>query len=285
MFALPDLAPHAWVMLACAAAVIGLSKAALPGINTISIAVFAAVLPAKASTGIVLLLLIVGDVFALLSYRRHADWRALLGLLPSVLAGLALGAVFLLFANDDSVRRVIAVILLCVIALTLWLRWVHARKARETAAQDPTADQDPAHPPQGDGADAAAASGAVPGPPDRGSLIARIWYGTLAGFTTMVANAGGPVMSMYFFAARFQVLAFLGTAAWFFAVINLLKVPVAIGLGLITLDRAFISLTLAPAVIAGAFFGRWVAHRINQRAFEWVVVVGTVVGASYLLIG
>lgn len=289
MVALPDLAPHAWVMLVCAAVVIGLSKAALPGINTISIAVFAAVLPAKASTGIVLLLLIVGDVFALLSYRRHADWRALLGLLPSVLAGLALGAVFLLFANDDSVRRVIAVILLCVIALTLWLRWGPSRRARGAArgtadrgTDRGTADHGTAAP--NSAAETPGAASTAPAH-NRGGLLERIWYGALAGFTTMVANAGGPVMSMYFFAARFQVLAFLGTAAWFFAVINLLKVPVAIGLGLITLDRAFISLTLAPAVIAGAFFGRWVAHRINQRAFEWVVVVGTVIGACYLLIG
>lgn len=246
---LPTLTPIAWGLLAVAALLVGFSKTALPGINTISIAIFAAVMPARASTGALLLLLIVGDLFALITYRRHADWATLVRLIPAVVAGVALGAVFLALADDGSVRKVIGVILLLVITFTLWQR---ARGPRGTGT----------------------AAGAV----------ARSSYGALGGFTTMVANAGGPVMSMYFLAARFPVKAFLGTAAWFFAVINLAKVPVSIGLGLITPGTLVLDVFLVPGVIVGALVGRRIATRMKQSTFDWAVIVCTVLGAVYLLV-
>lgn len=249
---IPHLAPLAWALLGLAAVLVGISKTALPGINTLSIAAFAAILPARESTGALLLLLIVGDVFALLSYRRHADWATLLKLIPAVATGLVLGALFLAVADDGWVRRVIGVILLLIIAFTLWRRARQQRVAVDTAA--------------------------------RSGLLARVGYGSLGGFTTMVANAGGPVMSMYFLAARFPVQAFLGTAAWFFAVINLVKVPVSISLGLITPHTLVLDLLLVPGVVVGAIIGRWIALRIKQRAFEWAVVACTALGAVYLLV-
>ncbi|RGE20702.1 sulfite exporter TauE/SafE family protein [Leucobacter sp. wl10] len=250
----PDLAPFAWVLLALAAMLVGVSKTALPGINTLSIAVFAAVLPARASTGALLLLLIVGDLFALLSYRRHADWATLIKLIPAVVAGLAIGALFLAVADDGWVRRVIGVILLLIIAFTLWQR----RRAAANGAGGPTT--------------------------GRSGRFGRIGYGSLGGFTTMVANAGGPVMSMYFLAARFPVRAFLGTAAWFFAIINLAKVPISVSLGLISPSTLVLDLLLVPGVIAGAFVGRWIALRIEQRVFERAVIACTALGAVYLLV-
>ncbi|MDX2376521.1 sulfite exporter TauE/SafE family protein [Microbacterium sp. LRZ72] len=242
-----------WALLAVAAIIVGLSKAALPGANTIAVAIFAGVLPARESTAALLLLLIVGDLFALWAYRRHADWRALVRLAPAVVVGLLLGALFLAVADDAWVRRTIGVILLLVIAVTLW---------RRRAAKAP-----------------------VPGPtPVRPRWPAAVGYGTVGGFTTMVANAGGPVMSMYFLASGFRVMAFLGTAAWFFALVNLAKVPFAISLGLLTPQTLLLDLTLVPAVLIGAFAGRAIASRIPQAVFERVVIVLTVVGAVYLLL-
>ena len=258
---LPDLAPAAWLLLAAAAALVGLSKTAIPGINTLAIAAFAATLPARNSTGALLILLLLGDAFALLSYRKYAHWPTLLRLVPAVIAGLALGALFLAVADDAWVRRVIGVILLLVVAVTLWQRGrTAAARATGTAAAS----------------DASTTPGA--------GRLASASYGTLGGFTTMVANAGGPVMSMYFLAARFPVHAFLGTAAWFFAVINLTKLPISIGLGLITPELLLLDLVLAPGVVLGALLGRWIASRIKQRAFDWAVISCTVLGAAYLLV-
>jgi uncharacterized membrane protein YfcA len=258
----PELTGLAWVMLVAGALIIGLSKAALPGATTIAVALFAAVLPAKQSTATILVLLIVGDLFALWAYRRHADIPALLRLAPAVVAGLLLGALFLALATDVGVRKTIAVILLVLVAITLWRRFLAARTVG--------------------GADAAVPA-VAPAPAAPRRVTAGV-YGALGGFTTMVANAGGPVMSMYFLAARFPVKAFLGTAAWFFATVNIIKLPFSIGLGLLTLPGLLIDLVLIPGVIVGAFAGRWIAGRISQRVFEWIVIALTIVGALYLLV-
>lgn len=246
---MPELMWFGWALLGVAALVVGLSKTAVPGAGTVAVAIFAAVLPARQSTGTILLLLIVADLFAVVTYRRHTNWRVLLRLAPAVIAGIVVGVVFLFFADDAWVKRSIGVILLAVIAITLFRRRMAA----------PVADAAP-------------------------HRLAAATYGTLSGFTTMVANAAGPVMSMYFLAMRFPVKEFLGTAAWFFAIVNISKVPFSIGLGLITVPGLIIDLVLVPLVVAGALSGRWLANRLDQRIFERLVIVFTLIGAVYLLI-
>lgn len=247
---MPDLLPWAWGLLGLAAVTIGVSKTALPGGGILAIALFATVLPARTSTAAMLLLLIVGDVFALIAYRRHAHWPTLLRLAPAVIAGLLVGFLFLAFSGDGMVRRAIGVILLLMIAVTLW------RRSRQ--------------------ADAAASA--------QGGVLLASAYGTLGGFTTMVANAGGPVMSMYFLATRTPVQVFLGTAAWFFAIINLVKVPFLAGIGLIDSSVLLMDAVLAPLVVVGALIGLRVARRLDQRLFDRIVIVLTVAGALYLLL-
>ena len=246
------LDPWAWAALGVAAVVIGISKTALPGGSILAIALFAAVLPARTSTAATLLLLMVGDVFALLAYRRHAHWPTLLRLAPAVVAGLLLGFAFLALTGDGVVRRAIGVILLLMIAVTLWRRWRQARAQQEAAARG-------------------------------GALLAGV-YGTLGGFTTMVANAGGPVMSMYFLATRTPVQVFLGTSAWFFAIINVIKVPFLAGIGLFTGPVLLTDAILAPLVVLGALLGLRVARRLDQRLFDRIVIVLTILGAVYLLL-
>lgn len=247
---MPELGILAWAALALGAAVVGMSKAALPGVNTIAIALFAAALPAKQSTGALLVLLIVGDVFALLIHRRHARLRALLPLIPAVIVGILLGTAFLAFADNTWTKRVIGIILLLVIAVTLWRR----RTERRGDTRPP------------------------------GGRMMGVSYGALGGFTTMVANAGGPVMSMYFYAMRMPVLTFLGTSAWFFAIVNVIKLPFSAGLGLITRDTLVMDLMLVPLVLIGAYCGAKIARRIPQGVFEKLILVLTVVSALALLV-
>jgi uncharacterized membrane protein YfcA len=245
-----DLAPWAWLLLGLAALLVGFVKTAIPGGGILPVAIFAAVLPARTSTAALLLLLIVGDVFALIAYRRHAHWPTLLRLAPAVVAGLLIGFAFLALGDDQIVRRAIGVILLVMIAVTLWRR---SRKGR---------------------ADASSA--------DHGFVAASV-YGSLAGFTTMVANAAGPVMSMYFLAKRTPVQVFLGTSAWFFAIVNVFKVPFLAGIGLIDVQTLLMDAAFVPLVVVGAFVGLWLARRIKQQVFDRIVIVLTLVGAVYLL--
>lgn len=104
---------------------------------------------------------------------------------------------------------------------------------------------------------------------------ARAAYGTLAGFTTMAANAGGPVTSMYLLASRFSVSEFLGTTAWFFFTVNVIKAPLTIGMGLLRLEHLPLIGVLAPVVLACAWAGRRLAARVPLRIFEPLVITTT----------
>lgn len=250
---MPELALWAWALLGLGALTIGLAKTAIPGGGILPVALFAAVLPARTSTAALLLLLIVGDAMALLLYRRHAHWPTLLRLAPAVIAGLILGFLLLAVGDDAVVRRAIGGILLAMIAVTLWRR----RRRNSTGPADATS---------------------------RGGLVAASAYGTLAGFTTMVANAAGPVMSMYLLAMRTPVQVFLGTSAWFFAIVNLVKLPFLAGIGLFQVPVLLMDLALVPLVILGGLIGARVARRIRQHVFERIVIGLTVAGAIYLLI-
>ncbi|WP_172120302.1 sulfite exporter TauE/SafE family protein [Actinomyces faecalis] len=241
------LSTSTWVVLIIAAAAIGISKTALPGAATLAVALFAAVLPAKASTGTMLVLLLVGDVLAIWMYRRDADWPTLRRLVPGVLAGVVLGAVFLRLASDAATKTFIGALLLVLIAVTLLLM-------------------------------------RLPKPPQIQGRVGRAIYGTLAGFTTMAANAGGPVTTMYFLASRFSITTFLGTTAWFFFLVNLVKLPFSIGLGIIHVDTLVMDAALVPVVILAAFAGRALATRMNEKIFNPLVTILTIGSATYLLV-
>jgi uncharacterized membrane protein YfcA len=97
--------------------------------------------------------------------------------------------------------------------------------------------------------------------------------GVAAGFITLIANAAGPLMAMYFVAMRLPKLEYVGTAAVFFMLLNLFKVPFMVDLGLINVASIKFNLVLAPCVLLGIAVGRWLLARINQSAFEQTVLI------------
>ncbi|MGW6096619.1 sulfite exporter TauE/SafE family protein [Streptomyces sp. NPDC055157] len=244
--------------LAAASALVGFSKTAVSGANTISLAVFAAVLPARESTGVLLPILIAGDVLAVLTYRRHAHWPTLLRLFPAVAVGVVAGTLFMMWADDDAVRTSIGAILLFMAGVTVW-----RRRSGAEGKEPPEESRSPSR---------------------TGRLKARS-YGVLGGFTTMVANAGGPAMSLYLLSAGFRKLGFLGTSAWFFLIVNTSKVPFSVGLGLIDAQSLLLDAAMLLFVIPGAYIGRKCVDRINQKLFERLVIGATVLGGLQLLVG
>ncbi|MEV5683996.1 sulfite exporter TauE/SafE family protein [Streptomyces sp. NPDC052164] len=263
--------------LAAASTLVGFSKTAVSGANTISLAVFAAVLPARESTGVLLPILIAGDILAVRVYRRHAHWPTLLRLFPAVAVGVVAGTFYMMWADDAAVRTSIGAILLFMSGVTVWRRRaaVAARTGTEAKAESdekvPTDEK------------------AETGPESRrgtsrgGRITARV-YGVLGGFTTMVANAGGPVMSLYLLSAGFRKLGFLGTSAWFFLIVNTSKVPFSVGLGLIDARSLLLDACLVLFVVPGAYIGRRCVDRINQKVFERIVIGATVLGGLQLLL-
>jgi len=203
---------------------------------------------ARAATGVVLPMLIFADVFAYFVYRKNLEWKRVGRLLPWALGGLVLGWLALGRVDDRQATRLVGGIIAAMLGLHLWRRW---KNLDEIAAHAPP------------------------------------WFGpamgVLAGITTMVANAAGPVMTLYLLAMRLNKLEFLGTGAAFFLLINWIKVPFIAQLGLINAPSLTLNLYLLPAVALGAFLGRPIVERVNQRVFENAALALTAVAAVKLL--
>jgi uncharacterized membrane protein YfcA len=255
---IPELSLTSWAWLALAAALVGFAKTAIGGFASVSVVLFAAVLPAKDSTGALLPLLLCGDLLAVALYRRHGSWTMLLRLVPGVLPGLALGALFLSRLDDSAVRIAIGLILLGMALLQLVQRR-HAKRTRQNGAAGPAPSGTP-HPAL--------------------SLV----VGVVAGFTTMAANAGGPVMTLYLILAGLPMLQMLGTGAWFFLAVNAAKVPFSAGLDLISAESLLVDLLLVPALVGGAVLGTAVIRRLEQHTFEQWAVALSAVAAGLLLV-
>lgn len=245
-FGVPALA-----LLTLGGVLVGISKTSFGGIGAVSAALFALVMPAKESTAAVLLLLIVGDALGVALYGRHATWKLLIRLVPTVIVGLLVGAVFIRFVDDVVMRRTIGVLLLASVGIQL------AQRLRGRPASAP------------------------PGEPRR--AVAAL-TGVGAGFTTMTANAAGPIMALYLLAARVDKVRFIGTNAWFFALINLSKVPLTAGLGLFTPQVLWVALAMIPAVLVGAALGRLVIGRVTQAQFETVTIAASALSALMILV-
>lgn len=241
------LEPWQWALASTAALLVGVSKTGIGGLGMLSVVMFAQIMPAKQATGIVLPLLIVGDLMAVAAYRSHTQWRFLWKLFPWTAAGVIIGYFALGRIDDRQARVLIGVIVLCLVV-------VHVLRRR----------------------------GAVKGEGDHGGWFAPM-IGVLAGFTTLVANAAGPLMAIYLLAMRLPKFQFLGTGAFFFLLLNLFKVPFMMHLDLINTDSFTLNLWLAPVVIIGALMGRKLLVKIDQRLFENLALVLSGVAGLKLL--
>ena len=247
--------PLQWICAVLGALMVGISKAGITGLSILSIALFVHVFPSsKQASGLVLPLLIFGDIVAVLSYRAHTQWRYLWKLLPWTAAGVVLGYFALGHISDKAARIMIGAIIvfLCVLGYGRRYLRVETPETPETAGT-------------------------------------RHWalgaaLGVTAGFITLVANAAAPLMAIYLVAMRLPKMQFVGTAAVFFMVLNLFKVPFMVELGLITAQSFEFNLMLAPAVLLGAFVGRWLLIRINQRLFENLVLALSAVAGVLLIV-
>ncbi len=241
-----------WGAMFLGAMIIGLAKTGIAGVGILFVALFALVLPGKISVGVVLPLLICGDIVALCLYRKHAQWIHLFRLFPSAAAGVVVGYLTMDRATDETIARIIGLILLGLCCFQVWKRY------RETRGRE-LVDEIRRFP---------------------------LWYpvlmGALAGFTTMVSNAAGPIMILYLLSMRLPKKEFLGTGAVYFLCLNLFKVPFGVDLGIINTQSLLLDLQLVPGVLIGAALGRFLIGRISQRLFENIALFFTSVAGIRL---
>ncbi|GAB5527531.1 MAG: sulfite exporter TauE/SafE family protein [Roseivirga sp.] len=232
-----------WISIIGSAFVLGLSKSGIKGISIIIVALMALVFGAKASTGILLPMLLVGDIFAVIYYNRHAQWKYLIRLLPFMMLGVVLGTWIGENLSEEVFRRSMAIVIFISVAVMFW--W-DQRKSK--------------HVPQHIG-------------------FAGV-MGLTAGFTTMVGNLAGSFANIFFLAMRLPKNAFIGTTAWLFLIINLFKVPFHVfSWGTITWDTLKVDAVLVLPILLGLFVGIKILKKVNDALFRRFILIMTGLGA------
>lgn len=239
-----------WILLMLCGLLIGFAKTGVSSLGILTVTILTFIFPAKASVGILLPLLLVGDVFAVTYYRRSVVWKYLLSLLPWVLIGLVAGYLLLNVINSKELAPLIGSLVLLLIILHIVMDR-YGDKVKNVLPH---------------------------------SKVFTFFVGILAGFTTMIGNAAGGIMSIYLLVKRLPKERFVGTGAWFFLTVNLIKVPLYIKLHLITLKSFEFDIRIIPIIIIGALIGIKVLPHIPQKVFTALVLIFSTVGALKLLI-
>ena len=237
-----------FLLSALSAFLLGMSKSGLKGMGVVIVTLMALVHGAKASTGILLPLLVFADVLAVSFYSRYVKRKYLFRLLPWMALGVVIATVVGKDLSEELFKKGMAIIiLLSVVIMVLWEKYEQKRIPEQ--------------------------------------LWFAGFMGLAAGFTTMIGNLAGAFANIFFLAMRLPKNEFIGTAAWLFFIINLFKLPFHIfSWGTINADSLQTDLYLIPAVILGFVVGLQVVKLFKDQQYRIFILVVTAIGAISLLV-
>ena len=230
------------------ALLIGMAKTGVHGAGMLAVPLLATVFGGQLSSGVMLPMLVLADVIGVWYYHRHASWHHLKILFPWAAVGVVAGTVTGNYINDHIFKIVMAVTIGISLIIMLWLERLS------------TPDKIPKN------------------------KAFAITTGVASGFTSMVGNLAGSVMSIYLLAVRLPKNGFIGTTAWFFMVVNWFKVPFhvfawhTIGWNTILLDL----LTL-PVIMLGAYIGIVIVGKLSDTMYRWFIIAMTLIAAIGML--
>ncbi len=227
---------------------IGMSKVGVNNAGMIAVPILAILFGGKNSSGIMLPILIMADFFGVRFYHRHAQGSHLKKLLPSALIGIILGTIVGENIDDEVFRLIMGIVVFLSLGIMFWQERRGNKKVPKNS-----------------------------------------WFagsiGIVGGITTMIGNLAGSVMALYLLAMRMPKNQFIGTAAWFFLVINVMKVPLHVFVwNTITIKTFMLDLIILPMIGLGAFLGLQVVRRIPERAYRYFIIVMTAVAAVVMLL-
>ncbi|MBO0321060.1 sulfite exporter TauE/SafE family protein [Muricauda sp. CAU 1633] len=236
-----------WVLAATATFLLGISKAGLKGMSIFNVTLMALAFGSKASTGLFVPLLIVGDIFAVIYYNRHTQWKHIIRFLPWMILGILVGVL----VGKDLPEWEFKWGMVTVIFISLgMLYWWDRRKTEHV----------PTH-----------------------WLFAGS-MGVMAGICTMIGNLAGAFTNIFFLGMRLPKNEFVGTAAWLFFITNTFKLPFHIFVWkTVTVESLMINLRLLPAILVGLFLGVVIVKKINEKNYKRFILIVTAIGAVAIL--
>lgn len=225
-----------------------MAKTGLGGIGLLVVPVMASIFGAKSSTGILLIILIIADFFGVTYYHQHADLKKLIKLIPSTMLGILLAVFAGNFINENQFKIFLAVIVFSGIILMFFSSEGEKNNLKEK------------------------------------NIYLTSFFGILGGLSTMIGNAAGPVMTIYFLAMGFQKNKFIGTAAWFFLIVNLFKVPFHIIFwNTINFQIIFLGISSLPLIVIGAYLGIFFVKKIPEKPYRFFLIISVVLSALKLV--
>ncbi len=247
---LPALSGAQWGWLMLCGLLIGAAKGGIKGVGLVVVPLMAAAFGGKASTGIVLPMLLMADVFAVRHYHAHARWSYVIALLPAALLGIGVG----MWIGRQADDRLFDIFLVGVVLFGLTLM-----VAQEWRPLPPRITE---------------------------SRPFSLFFGFLGGLSTMIGNAAGPVMAVYLLTTRLPKDAFIATGAWFYFIVNLVKLPLQHFIWHnITPDSLLMNLFSLPAIALGIWLGVRVVAWLPERGFRYFVIVMTFLISIKMLTG
>jgi hypothetical protein len=246
-----DLSISMWVLAVVCAVLIGMAKTGINALGTLVVPIMAFIFGGMPSSGLVLPMLVMADIFGVAYYHRSADWKTLIKVLPWAFVGILAGLVTGKSISAEQFKHLIGILVIISLAVMIWLEM----KTSENG----------------------------------GSVPHKAWFaipfGITGGFSTMIGNAAGPIMSVYLLSMSLSKNTYIGTTAWFFFIVNVFKLPLQIwGWHNITLKTLEFNLLLLPAIAFGAFAGIRIVKLINEGAYRWFIVAATLVSALALFL-
>lgn len=243
-----DLTASQWLIAAMCGVFIGLTKTGVTGLGMLNVVLLAAIFGGKPSTGMLLPMLCFADIFAVKYYHRHAEWKYILRLLPSAVVGILIAVYVGDVINTDQFNNLLGIVVLSGVAIIAW---------REFKPVDEKI-------------------------PD------YRWFsmlmGVLGGFTTMIGNAAGPVIAIYLLSMRLPKNSYIGTGAWFFMIVNLVKVPFHVFVWeTINLHSLSFNLLMTPFIALGAIAGILLIKKVPERVYRLFIIAVTSIAAVKLL--
>ena len=227
---------------------IGMSKTGIHGAGMMAVPFLALIFGGQLSSGILLPILCLADVFGVWYYHRHASWYHLKKLFPWAAVGTVLGTIIGGAIDDETFKLVMGIIIVISVAIMIWLERGRSEKV-----------------------------------PDNRWFASLT--GVAGGFTSMIGNLATSVVAIYFLTMRLPKNAFIGTTAWFFLVINWFKVPFHIlSWKTITWNTFLLDLVTLPFIGAGAFLGIAIVKRIRDRAYRWFIIAMTLVASLFMVL-
>jgi uncharacterized membrane protein YfcA len=251
---MPDISlwmnsPYDWALLFICALLIGMSKTGIQGITLLAIPLMAINFGAKPSTGLILPMLCFSDIIAVIYYRRTAEWKYIFKLLPSAIAGFFLAIAVDSLIPADEFRRLMAVCIFMGLAVML------RTEMKGTNS----------------------------------NMYSAWWYaplfGLMGGFTTMIGNAAGAVMSVYLLSVRLPKYSFVGTSAWFFLVVNYLKIPLQVFVwDNISWTTLYLNALAIPFMVIGAVAGIYFVRKVAEKTYRIFIIAVTVLSTLMLFV-